>query len=203
MAFLPKLNTDLSRIALIRIDDPEGQAPDGLFYELIPILNVEMRLICEDYFLSNIILIDLEGFGLRNVMKYTPTVCNTLVHLMLSVNLRLRGLHFLNAPPSIDKVMFLVKTFLPEKFSRKVHVHKNADTLYQFVPKECLPENYGGSLDSLEQMHEDWCKANESQQEFFEKLLTVKCEGDLTHMKIQDNESGFGVDGSFKKLAID
>nr|CAH7728416.1 unnamed protein product [Callosobruchus chinensis] len=203
MAFLPKLSPDLSRIALVRIDDPQGQAPDGLFYELIPILNTELRISTEDYFLTNTIIIDLEGFGLKNVIKYTPTVNNILVHLMLSINLRLKGLHFLNAPPIMDKVMFLVKNFLPTKFFNKVHVHKNADTLYKFIPKECLPENYGGALRSLEQLHEDWCKASESQEEFFEKLLTVKCEGDLSHMKRQDNDCGFGTDGSFKKLAID
>ncbi|CAH1956521.1 unnamed protein product [Acanthoscelides obtectus] len=204
VAILPKLTPDLCRTTCVRIDDPQGQAPDGLFYEVIPILHTELRIVTEDYFVSNIIVIDLEGFGLKNVIKYTPTVNNMLVHLMISINLRLKGLHFINAPPIMDKVMFLVRSCLPTKFLDKVHVHKNADTLYKFVPKECLPENYGGQLPSLEQLHEDWCIASESQEEFFKKLQTVKCDKDeLAELKIQNNDSGFGVDGSFKKLAID
>ncbi|CAG9861668.1 unnamed protein product [Phyllotreta striolata] len=198
---MPKLTPDLCRITIFRLCDPNANVPDGLIYELVSFLGVEYRIFSGDTFYSNTLIIDLKGFGFHNLMKYSPGVCNTLIHCLVSVKLRLKNLHFVNLPPIMDKVMGMVKMFLPSKMHDKVKVHQTYESLYESIPKEYLPSNYGGTEASIEELEEKWCKLLESKEDEFKLLLKAKCH-DLLDEKPSKNHND-QVEGSFRKLNID
>ncbi|CAH1107945.1 unnamed protein product [Psylliodes chrysocephalus] len=201
IAVMPKLTPDLCRITIFRVDNPHESAPDGLIYEVLPLMSVEYRLFSGDYFYSNILIIDLTDFGLKNLMKYTPHVCNTLINCMIGVCIRFKNIHFVNLPHIFDKVIGLLKYFLPSEFHDKVRTHQNIESLHEYIPKEYLPSNYGGTQCSLEEIQDNWCKTFESKEEEFKKLLTAKCP-DFLEDKIRQKEN-FGIEGSFRKLTVD
>ncbi|XP_023013528.1 alpha-tocopherol transfer protein-like [Leptinotarsa decemlineata] len=201
VAVMPRLSPDLCRITVFRMDDPGGKASDGLLYAIAAIMQVELRIRNKEFFCSNILIIDLQGFHLHNLMKFTPTVTKTLVDLMLAINLRLKNIHLVNLPPFLDKIMIMLKMILPSKFFEKVRSHTDFESLYDFIPKEYLPSNYGGDQASIEQLHEDWCQEVEKNEDEFKKLLGAKCQI-LEENDIERNEQ-FGVEGSFRKLTLD
>ncbi|KAJ8977848.1 hypothetical protein NQ317_004628 [Molorchus minor] len=189
-------------ISIFRIRDPKGEMNDGLLYQLIGVMVTEMRIKSSDYFLSNILIIDLQEFELKHLIKYTPGVIQKLVHLMLAIKLRLKNIHFVNTSEIIDRVMVLVKTMLPEKFVDRVATHRTPESLYEYIPKEYLPSDYDGSQPSIADLHEQWCEALEEREEDFKKLLDAKCYDDMDKL-IENEVFGIGSEGSFKKLAID
>lgn len=58
---------------------------------------------------------------------------------------RLKGVHFLNAPYFMDKVMMLIKPFLKQNLLNILHIHQpNSEELYKYVPKKAFPKEEGG-----------------------------------------------------------
>lgn len=101
----------------------------------------------------------------------------------------------------------------------QIVIHKTADTLSDYISKECLPSNYGGSEKSLEELYgiflqifktifelvfpDEWCEQIEESKELFEKLLQLKYTAKLELDPYQQDMFGCGAEGSFKQLAID
>lgn len=64
--------------------------------------------------------------------------------------IRLKQIHVINCSPMLEKIMFLVKPFVKTEFYEMLHFHlPDSDTLDKFVPKELLPNEYGGQAGSI------------------------------------------------------
>lgn len=68
---------------MFKMKDPEGEADDAYWYEIPVFMMAEMRII-HDMCLSNIIIIDFSGYSWKNLVKFTPTVNQTLVDVMVT-----------------------------------------------------------------------------------------------------------------------
>lgn len=58
----------------------------------------------------------------------------------------------MNAPSFVDKIVFIIKQGLREKIASRLHVHSSYEDLYKEIPKEYLPEDYGGDVPSCEKL---------------------------------------------------
>ncbi|KAL1502438.1 hypothetical protein ABEB36_007579 [Hypothenemus hampei] len=201
-AIMPKLTPDLCRITIFKSTDPHGEADNAYIYHVPVIMMAEMR-ITKELCLSNVIIIDFDGYSWKNLMKYTPTVNEKLLDMMNSINLRIKSIHFINTSSILEPVMRILKTLLPAKLVNKIHIHKTYQTLTDFIPIECLPSNYGGKQKSIEELYDDWCEQIEESNELFEKLLNIKSTEKIELDPFHRDMFGCGVDGSFKKLALD
>ncbi|KAJ3664423.1 hypothetical protein Zmor_008595 [Zophobas morio] len=67
---------------------------------------------------------------------------------------RIKGIHFINAMPVVDKLVGLVKPFLNDELYSLMNVHSSLNTFYKYVPQECLPEEYGGDLPSCQSLRD-------------------------------------------------
>ncbi|CAH1163219.1 unnamed protein product [Phaedon cochleariae] len=200
--FMPKLTPDLCRIAIFRVDDPNGEANDGLQYEIVAIMGAEMRIMSGDCALTNIIILDFRDFGLKNIIKYTPNVQHKIVNIMIAVNLRIKNIHLVNLPPMIDKLITLIRAVLPAKFFDKICFHQNFESLYEYIPKEYLPKDYDGTQSTIDELQEMWCAEMEKHVDKFKKLVvSAKCPR-LLDTKVPENVQ-FGTDGSFRQLTLD
>ncbi|XP_060532801.1 uncharacterized protein LOC132705874 [Cylas formicarius] len=199
---LPKLTPDLCRITVFRFNDPQGNASDAFLYSIMALMMAEIR-VAQDCFASNIILVDMTGFTWKNMVKYTPSIYNKLLNILHSINLRIKAIHIVNLSPLIDQLMRLFQALLPLKLQNRIQTHHNFDTLHQHIPKECLPVNYDGKLKSVEELYDEWCQQLEEMEDTFKKLLTAKATKKLELDESSQANLGLGVDGSFKKLAID
>ncbi|GBP24612.1 Alpha-tocopherol transfer protein [Eumeta japonica] len=67
--------------------------------------------------------------------------------------LKIKGLHLVNAPSFVDKVVFLFKTILSRKLAERIHVHSSYEDFHKHVSREVLPSDYGGEERSLDELH--------------------------------------------------
>ena len=53
--------------------------------------------------------------------------------------------------------MLLAKPFIKKELYDVIHFHTpKSDTLFNFISKDDLPKEYGGKLDSIEMLYDEW-----------------------------------------------
>lgn len=58
---------------------------------------------------------------------------------------QLKGLHFLNAPSFMDRVMMILRPFMKKELLDTLQIHQTGSmTLDKYVPQEALPKEAGG-----------------------------------------------------------
>lgn len=67
--------------------------------------------------------------------------------------MRIKGIHILTHSKFIDAFIAILKQVLSEKVSKRIYVHKTMDSVYEYIPKEILPAEYGGEERSLKKIH--------------------------------------------------
>lgn len=118
--------------------------------------------------------------------------------------MRLRSVHFINTPVGFETVFNTIKSLMPVKFQNRLKVHgKNMDELYETVPLEYLPKEYGGENGSFDEIANYWAKKVLTYKEFYENDVQYKTDESLRTGKKIDFESDFGTEGSFRKLDVD
>jgi hypothetical protein len=90
----------------------------------------------------------------------------------------------------------LSKLILKPKLISRIQIHEDLASLQKKLGKEYLTSDYGGELESVEELTKIWDKIIETEQDFFNRLREL-----ADRSKIED--CSFGVQGSFKSLNID
>ncbi|XP_046386013.1 alpha-tocopherol transfer protein-like [Ischnura elegans] len=137
--------------------------------------------------------------------KVTPLLIKKfLVCVQEAYPVKLKEVHVVNVSPLVDSIVSFVKPFLKEKIRERIHIHSDGlDSLYKFVPKEMLPEEYGGNAGPISEINEQWRKKLESYKDWFLEQENVKADESKRQGKTRSYDDLFGVDGSFRKLTID
>lgn len=154
---------------------------------------------------GHIVIIDMAGSSFGHVTKIgIMQLKKFLMYLQDAMPVRLKGLHFVNIMPFIDKILAMMRPFLKKELMDVLHLHTdNFETLYPFVPKKCLPKEYGGDSPTLKEMHEDIKKYVEEHLDFFDLEAKQVLDESKRPGKPRDAGELFGIEGTFKKLDID
>ncbi|KAL4715096.1 hypothetical protein ACJJTC_012143 [Scirpophaga incertulas] len=150
-------------------------------------------------------ILDLEGVSMGHFLQMTPTVMKKMVVLGEdALPLRLKGTHYLNTPAGFETVFNAMKMLLSEKNKSRLHVHnKNYEEMYQHIPKEVLPEEYGGCAGTIIEIIDYWKKKIEEYDEWLEEDLKYGSDELKRPGKPKTAEDMFGADGSFRQLQFD
>ncbi|XP_067015078.2 alpha-tocopherol transfer protein-like [Anabrus simplex] len=118
-----------------------------------------------------VIVFDMKGVRLGHLTRLNLRALHRFFIYVQEANpIRLKAVHVLNTSSLIDKVMFLIKPFIKKEFLELIHFHKGDNsTIYQYLPKRCLPVDYGGELPSVEELHTIHCENLQKLQPFFEE----------------------------------
>ncbi|XP_068623776.1 alpha-tocopherol transfer protein-like [Battus philenor] len=158
-----------------------------------------------DYSLGERYVVDLANVNISLISKLNPIVLKKAEILCVeSFGTKIKGIHILNAPPFVDKLVFILKQALREKVASRVHVHSSYEDLYKHIPKEILPRDYGGDEASCNKLAMQWRDLWKSQKvrEMISKmdhLVSDETKRDTTKF----NEEYLGIPGSFRKLSVD
>ncbi|XP_074039732.1 alpha-tocopherol transfer protein-like [Leptinotarsa decemlineata] len=197
---MPKLTQDLCRITIFIPDDPNGEATDGITYEVLPLMQAEIRIRSVDFFVSNYLIIDLKHFHFGFISKFSPSIVYKLMDILLSTTSRIKNVHLVNVPPLIEQVKMLLKPIIPKKLFERIRTHENFESLQECIPKEYLPLDFGGTEPSISEIEKRWYEKIESQEKIFRELLNCKS----TIQDWTDKHIGeLSMEGSFRKLTID
>lgn len=148
-------------------------------------------------------IFDASGFSLRHLAKVSLHLAKKyLVYSQEAHPVRLKQIHVLNAPPVFDRLMQLFRPFIKSEIAKMIHFHQtNSTTLYDFIPRELLPEELGGTVGKLKKFKDEYIEKVMQSREFF--LDHNRWHVDEAKRPEKDKNKSFGIEGSFRTLAID
>ncbi|KAJ8916014.1 hypothetical protein NQ315_010882 [Exocentrus adspersus] len=151
-----------------------------------------------------IILVDMKGIVFGHLLKLSVVVMKKFFYyLQEAMPIRLKSLEFFNIVPFMDKILALMKPFMKKELLDSLYLHTTMESLYSRVPKDLLPQDYGGSCESLGVLHEKFKALLRDNQEFFTFEDSQVVDESLRPGKPKNINEVFGVDGTFKKLEVD
>ncbi|XP_050313073.1 alpha-tocopherol transfer protein-like [Anthonomus grandis grandis] len=152
-----------------------------------------------------VLVFDMDGCVFGHLTKLSIVVMKKLLYyLQDAMPIRLKGIHYINVVPFMDKILALMKPFMKKELIDMLYIHADSiNTLYEHVPKECLPADYGGQSESINILHEKIKKEINDNAEYFayEKSQTVN--EARRPGKPKNAGDFFGMEGTFKKLEVD
>lgn len=102
-------------------------------------------------------VIDGRGFSFRHfveVARNIQTVRVYMKYIQEAAPFNIKSIHFVNCSAILDKVFSLIKPLLKKDLMNSIFFHKSGlESLHQHVPKYCLPSEYGGDLESINDLH--------------------------------------------------
>ncbi|KAJ2943029.1 hypothetical protein O0L34_g15221 [Tuta absoluta] len=153
-----------------------------------------------------VIFIDLDNMSLGHLAKLDlQSVQQYLYYLQEAMLVNLKGLHFLNAPAFMDRLMMVLRPFLNKSLMSMLHIHQvGSKTLDKFFPMEDLPTGAGGMGKSIEVLiKENVMKMSAGKDYFLAENKKRVTESKRPGAPKTISDIFGGVEGSFKKLDID
>ncbi|XP_050361887.1 uncharacterized protein LOC126781108 [Nymphalis io] len=173
---LPKTKNPADpRVILYRIGKIDLKQYTILDIMSVLVLQEQICFMEDDNFVvaGTVNIVDLEG---ARVGHYTQTSIKQLRNLVAAnqdaVPVRIKEIHFLNTPFFFETFFGIVRRFMSEKSKNRIIVHsKNMESFHERVPKEILPEEYGGTGDNIQDCIEYWKNKMRDYSSFFEDDL--------------------------------
>lgn len=86
--------------------------------------------------------------------KFTPAIVKKfLVCVQEAYPVKLKEVHVVNVSPLVDTIVNFVKPFIKEKIRNRIFMHSDMKTLYDYIPREILPTEYGGDAGPVQAIH--------------------------------------------------
>lgn len=105
-------------------------------------------------------IINVKGVSIWHLMKVSLSTLRLYFKYVQEAHpVRVRQIHVYNCTPLINRIMSLIRPLLkPEVRSRFQFHTPGSETIFDFIPKEILPEEYGGDAGPLKVMKNFWVK---------------------------------------------
>ncbi|XP_072934728.1 alpha-tocopherol transfer protein-like [Epargyreus clarus] len=168
-------------------------------------------LICEyklayDYSNGMVVFID---FTEANLIDLVTAIDLTEMRQAIAIvtegfGMRLNGIHLLTSSKAIEALVTIFKQLLPAKVGSRICVHKDMGTVYQYIPKDVFPSEYGGKEKSLLKLSDDLTDALTAKdfREYIEGMNEAKT-NEACRQTDKFNDQYLGTPGSFRTLTTD
>lgn len=166
MFLMPKVTANNERIMILKLIefDPDSIIVDdaltvfSMVYDTTLITSEEGKLAD-----GEIVIIDLDGVTARHLTKIGFSALRCFFKYMNEAHpMRITQIHLINCPVVLDKLMMLCRPLMYSETMKVLHFHlPNSTTLFDFVPRELLPNEMGGSDGTLEKPKWDWIRRTE------------------------------------------
>lgn len=159
-------------------------------------------------------IIDMIGASktLGYVAQFTPTLIKNFAYVTQEAQpIRLKGMHFLNPPPTFDSVFQFFKTLFNKKNSERLDETKlvlechgtDMESLFKCVPQRVFPVEYGGEAGTIEALMDVWVAKFRKYREYFMEEENYGTIEKLRQHPLTNTSNLYGVDGSFRQLNVD
>lgn len=98
-----------------------------------------------------VVIIDLEKTTLKHCLKKV-IVFGKMRQWSAGSPMRMEEIHMINFPSFASFAFNMVKSFLKEKVRKRIMIHRNVSDLKDYIDPKYLPEEYGGTAGSTEDM---------------------------------------------------
>ncbi|XP_075227485.1 alpha-tocopherol transfer protein-like [Lycorma delicatula] len=198
---LPLLTPEGYRVTIIKLfnTDPELFNPELMLKSALMTLDANIN---EDLSEGRILILDSKGTTPQHFFKFTPTflkkadTCSTKAYPH-----RYANIHVVNVMNYMHTTLSIFKMILGNKLGSRLITHLNYETLHDYVPKNILPKEFGGTYPhSLEEIRDLTYEKMVMKRDWFAKQRTI-C-ADIKTCKDSFNEE-FGCKGTFRRIEID
>jgi len=121
---------------------------------------LDIILYCVPCTEGNIGIFDAQGFSFNHFMKLVANINGVSIFTQYTQDAALINtiqIHVVNCSPIVTKLWNFFKHFLNRHVTDNTHFHSSGfETLHDYINKECLPVEYGGSCGTLD----DFVKVN-------------------------------------------
>ncbi|XP_076242610.1 alpha-tocopherol transfer protein-like [Calliopsis andreniformis] len=202
---LPGLTKNGRRVIVMRGIDKNVPTPNVAEAMKLVLMIGDVRLKEESSGVAgDVYILDASVATPSHFAKFTPAIVKKfLVCVQEAYPVKLKEVHVVNVSPLVDTIVNFVKPFIKEKIRNRIFMHSDMNTLYDYIPREILPEEYGGDAGPIQAIHETWIKKLEEYGPWFAEQESVKTNEALRPGKPKTQDDLFGLDGSFRQLAID
>lgn len=126
----------------------------------------DIRLACVDEIWADgeIPIFDMSNTSWRHVTK----IVLSSIRLFMKYNqeahpVTVRQLHIVNCNSLLNSILAVLKPMMKAEVAAYIHTHlPNSETLFDFVPREVIPEEYGGKAGPIQAMRDYHLKFLES-----------------------------------------
>ncbi|KAJ3620314.1 hypothetical protein MTP99_004275 [Tenebrio molitor] len=205
VAIMPGLTPDFRRVSVARALAIDFDTPDlNHFFKLVFMIG-DVRIKTEDVgILGDIYVLDASVAVFKHFTKVSPmAIKKFFVCVQEAYPVKVKEVHIINATPFVDFVIKQVSFFLKEKIRRRIMVHPTVDSLLEFVPREMLPEEFGGTAGKMQKYSDQWIRMLQEYEPWFREQERVLADESKRPGPPKCHEDLFGLNGSFKQLAID
>ncbi|KAL5241687.1 hypothetical protein ACI65C_009097 [Semiaphis heraclei] len=167
---------------------------------------IDMLLMTSGTFNGLIIIYDMKGFSLSHVGRLGINMMKKYVYFLQDgLPARLKAIHTINTVPFIDMITSMTKPFMKKELSEKLIYHSTADseTIFDYIPKEIMPIEIGGSGQTLQKLHDDTFDKVKAMRQWFLEEENYRVDEQKRPGKPKTESDYFGVEGSFKTLNLD
>lgn len=123
-------------------------------------------------------IMDFTGFTFRHFWKLVAnfsTVRLYLKYVQEAVPFRIHQNHFVNCSSMLTRVMNLVRPFVKKELFDVMHFHTAGyESLYDHIPREILPKEYGGNAGQVDDIFNEWLQVIEKHKEYLNDDLNWK-----------------------------
>lgn len=201
---LPKLTRDGYRIVIFRIFESDNNtfpAPDNIMKATQIGLDISLKY---DKFRGMTVIYDLENASMAFVTLLIP-----MLKKLFALGNKVTPTHYnkfyvLHLKPAFEPFIEFAKSLVKKELGERVVIWKKQPTdLAEVLPKDILPENYGGTERPLEVLRDLWCEQIKTHRDWLEAEKFIKA--DLSKKPYEENneDSQYGLEGSFRKLGLD
>ncbi|KAG0418863.1 hypothetical protein HPB47_004515 [Ixodes persulcatus] len=123
---------------------------------------------------------DLDGLTMSHLLYYTPSEMKKIIKLIQECYpLRIKGVYVVNNPALFELLFAVAKLFLKPKLLKRFRIiGRDYEKLHELIPRDRLPEEYGGTLDPFD--YDDYERNLRSQENYFVELAQsdLRCPSD-------------------------
>ncbi|XP_033227972.1 retinol-binding protein pinta-like [Belonocnema kinseyi] len=205
-AILPKLTPGKHRVFFVQVKIQERKEDYEIniwdFQKYIYMMG-DMRN-AVDVCIGDIYVFDLSGARFNHFLSFTPSLLKkSEVIITKAYGARIAGIHFINAPSSIDFFINVLKSTVKPKIFNRVKVHSSLESFYNVVPKSILPADYGGDEISVADIEKKWHKNMIEWTDWYKKEEGLVPNEALRPGPSVNLDNLFGTYGSFRQLDVD
>ncbi|XP_060881508.1 alpha-tocopherol transfer protein-like [Metopolophium dirhodum] len=201
MVMMPKHTPDGLKIMYYNFNDTNSH-----LFRPIEIYK-RMRLMLDIYQKKGIdftgihVLIDTRHITLSHISQFDLFQLKNLIkHAQKAYPLRLKHTHILFPPSFIDVAKNILKPFVSKKMFARLSFHKNLETLWEHIPRDVLPIEYGGYSGNVDIIREEWKTLILKNNDWFLSNVSYKSD----ESKRLKKKKSFSYDKlSFKTLILD
>ncbi|KAH8275697.1 hypothetical protein KR044_002930, partial [Drosophila immigrans] len=105
-------------------------------------------------------IVDISGYTMRHLAYVSIFVLRVqMKFLQEAYPSRLKAVHIINCPSFLDRMMAMMKPFIREEVLQLMHYHtEGLDSLYELIPRDMLPNEYGGKAGSMAELKAHWLR---------------------------------------------